>query len=263
MVGVVLARTALFAAGIPATQTVATNASKLTPAAASGLSNTVFVWDSVTKSKIAASNASTAEFIFSFANVSSDTITILHAQPSCSCTTAQLPPLPWAIAPGVTGQIGIMVNLAGKSGTLVKSVLITTDKGSKRLLVKIIIPPSAADAMTDAGRARNLTIAKVDRQAVFKNDCASCHAKPTVGKFGEKLYVVACGICHEGENRATMVPDLHKINQPTNVQFWRGWIEHGKPGTLMPAFSANEGGPLKDSQIKSLANYLARTIPSK
>jgi mono/diheme cytochrome c family protein len=262
--GALFACSSLFAADNQSTQTVvvATNVSKLMLQPPQPL-DTAFVWDSVTKTLMAASNVSTAQFTFKFSNVSSNTVTILSVEPSCSCTTAQLPPLPWTIAPGGKGQIGVTVNLAGKSGKLIKSVLVTTDRGSKRLLFMIMIRSRIMEGMTDAGRARNLAVAQIDKQAVFRNDCASCHAKPAVGKFGEKLYDVACGICHEGENRATMVPDLHKISQPTNVEFWRAWIEHGKPGTLMPAFSITEGGPLTDTQIKSLANYLAKTIPSK
>jgi len=49
---------------------------------------------------------------------------------------------------------------------------------------------------------------------------------------------------------------------PTSIEFWQTWISHGKPGSLMPAFSTAEGGPLTDMQIASLANYLAATIPS-
>jgi hypothetical protein len=38
-------------------------------------------------------------------------------------------------------------------------------------------------------------------------------------------------------------------------------VAHGKPGTLMPAFSAKEGGPLDNSQINSLVEYLTKTYP--
>ena len=53
-----------------------------------------------------------------------------------------------------------------------------------------------------------------------------------------------------------MVPDLHALKTPTNFEFWRIWIAHGKPGSLMPAFSTTDGGPLSDMQIASLASYL-------
>jgi mono/diheme cytochrome c family protein len=60
-----------------------------------------------------------------------------------------------------------------------------------------------------------------------------------------------------------MVPDLYKIAQETNAEFWKNWIAHGKPGTVMPAFSIAEGGILSDEQINSLVTYLVATIPSK
>lgn len=255
----------LFAVDTQSAQTIVviTNLSKADSKPASRLPNGVFVWDSATKSKLLALNASTAQFTFSFANVSSNVVTILSVRPSCNYLAVQLPPLPWTIAPGGNGQISVTVNLDSKSGTLFGSVLVITDKGSKLLTVKITIPAVTPTTMTDAMRAHNLTLAQMDRQAVFRNDCANCHAKPVVGKYGKKLYDTACGICHDAEKRAAQLPDLHKIKQPTTAEFWRTWIEQGKPGTLMPAFSTAAGGPLTDHQIKSLTNYLVQAIPSK
>jgi mono/diheme cytochrome c family protein len=83
-----------------------------------------------------------------------------------------------------------------------------------------------------------------------------------VGKLGKDLYDKACGICHDAEHRATMVPNLHALNHDTNLDFWKTWASQGKLGSLMPAFAAAEGGPLDDAQIKSLAQYLASTIPA-
>ena len=111
--------------------------------------------------------------------------------------------------------------------------------------------------MSEADRALNLQMAAADRQAVFKGECATCHVQRGEGKYGQALYEADCAICHEGEHRATMVPDLHALKTPTNFEFWRIWIAHGKPGSLMPAFSTIDGGPLSDMQIASLASYLS------
>jgi mono/diheme cytochrome c family protein len=105
-------------------------------------------------------------------------------------------------------------------------------------------------------------IAKADRQAVFKGDCATCHVPKIEGKWGQTLYDAVCAICHEGKHRAAMVPDLHNLKVPTNDEFWRTWIAHGKPGSLMPAFSTAEGGPLNDTQVATIAAYLNFAIPS-
>jgi len=60
-----------------------------------------------------------------------------------------------------------------------------------------------------------------------------------------------------------MVPDLHDLKVPTNREFWQTWITFGKPGTLMPAFAATQGGVFNDTQIISLANYLNSAMSAK
>ena len=117
--------------------------------------------------------------------------------------------------------------------------------------------------MSSVDCAKNVTVAQADRQAVFRSDCASCHVKQGEGKFGKELYDADCAICHEGENRATMVPNLHTIPQTTSAEFWRTWISYGRPHSLMPAFAITEGGPLTDEQIATLTDYLVVAIPSK
>ena len=189
-------------------------------------------------------------------------VTILSVHPSCGCTTAEIPPPPWLLPPGTNSLIKVNVNLAGKSGIVPKYVTVTTDKGKMNLNLLInILPAPPAPPMTDAQRAAGVAVAKVDRQAVFKGDCASCHAKNVEGRYGEQLFTTVCAVCHEANPRATMVPDLHNLKDATSEEFWRAWISSGKAGTLMPAFATSQGGPLNDMQIASLAAYLNSTIP--
>ena len=223
----------------------------------------VLAWSSLLQATNAAADQEQAHFAFSFTNVSSGNVAVLSAHASCGCTQPELPPLPWIIPPGGKGEFSATVNIEGKQGTLFKSVTISTDKGSKDLYLRITMLPPVVPVLTDADRARGVEMAKADRQAVFKDDCATCHAKPATGKYGKVLYDAACAICHEGANRATMVPDLHSLKTPTNDEFWRTWIAHGKAGTLMPAFSTAEGGPLTDMQIATIAAYLNMIIPSQ
>jgi mono/diheme cytochrome c family protein len=194
------------------------------------------------------------------------TVTILDVHPSCGCTTAELPPRPWRIPAGSNGQIKVSVNLEGKTemaGSLFKTVSISTDKGRKDLMIRInVLPPPPITPQSEAERAKGIASSKIDRQAVFKGDCASCHTKKIPGKYSQALYAAACTICHEGPSRATMVPDLHQLKDPTNEEFWRTWITAGKAGTLMPAFASSQGGPLNDLQIASLAAYLNSIYPS-
>jgi mono/diheme cytochrome c family protein len=222
-------------------------------------------WDSTSKETNISATASTADFVFSFTNVSASNVVVLSARGSCHCTVAKLPPVPWMIPSGSNGQIAasIDLNLTGRSGTLFKTITVSTDKGSKLLMLKVVIQPLVFTNISEMERARFVAITKVDRQAVFHGDCASCHVKLGEGKYGKALYDADCGICHEAEHRATIVPDLHNLKTPTNDEFWRIWIAHGKPGSMMPAFSQTDGGPLNDMQIASLVSYLGVAMPSR
>jgi mono/diheme cytochrome c family protein len=190
-------------------------------------------------------------------NITDDDVVITDAKPSCGCTEAKMPSKPWILAGHSNGVINVGVNLAGKSGTIFKWVDVHyASNATKRLNLKVIIADDPKMA-----RTKNQEMAKNDRQAVFKGDCAKCHAEPTIGKTGKELYVAACDICHGANPRATMVPDLHAMNHSTDINFWKVWISEGKPGTLMPAFSRKEGGPLTDAQIDSLADVMLQSFP--
>jgi mono/diheme cytochrome c family protein len=267
----ILAGVVFAAAGLWADDTQPTNAVATTPPvfvpdmthAHDPLPDGLLAWDALTKTVDTAADQD-AHLSFNFTNVSSGNVVIVDVHPSCGCTTAQLPPRPWIVASGTSGQIPLTVNLVGKpAGTYYRNVDVSTDKGMKRLVFALNVQPPVIPTMTDADRARGVAAAKFDRQAVFKNDCATCHAKPAEGKYGQALYAAVCAICHEGPTRATVVPDLHTLKTPTNTEFWQTWIAHGKPGSLMPAFSATDGGPLSDMQIAALAVYLNTVIPSR
>jgi mono/diheme cytochrome c family protein len=219
------------------------------------------VWDAEVKEYVAQPGDTNANFTFKVTNASPSEVTIERVQTSCGCTVAKLPSQPWKLAPGTNGQIEVTVDLRGKRGQFSKMVYVYTSAGTRNLTVKLNVPDAAPGLAGD--RSRNMQIATADRQAVFKNDCAKCHAEPAVGKKGKDLYAAACSVCHDAEHRATMVPDLHKLNHSTDRIFWKVWISKGKVGSLMPAFAQVEGGPLSDEQIASLVDYLSENVPSR
>ena len=223
----------------------------------------VLAFDATLKTVDAVEGEPYARFTFNFTNITPEIVTVLDVHPSCGCTTAELPPRPWQLAPGTNGQMKLTVDLAGKQGTLFKTVGFTTDKGKRDLMLRINLTAPPAIKMTEEQKAAGIAASKVDRQAVFKNDCATCHLKNVSGKHGQELFKAACAICHESENRASMVPDLAKLTVPTSEEFWRTWITYGKPGSLMPSFAQTQGGPLDDVQIASLAQWLNVTHPSQ
>ncbi len=223
----------------------------------------VLSWDSLNKEFTAKPGETAANFSFSVTNVSKTNVVINWVRPSCGCTVAKLPPTPWTLAPGEGGNIDLTVDLRNKVGVLSKYVSVDTSGGQKLLNLKITIPNNSqlAGAGGMDARTRNMQVAMADRQAVFRNDCASCHATPTVGKKGEQLYAAACGVCHEAPHRATMVPDLKALKNATGKEYWAQWITNGKPGSLMPAFAKAQGGPLDNEQIDSLAEFLDAHFP--
>ncbi len=252
---------------IPRTLPVLVSAPTMPPQAGS-LIDSILKWDAETKEVTVTNGTPEAHFNFLLTNASpSESIVINDVHASCGCTSAKLPAQPWTLVPGTNGEIHVTMNLAGKMGLVTKTVTINTDKGMKVLFVKSnILPPAAPPQMASGNREVNQKLALADRQAVLRGDCAKCHSetKDQFGrdKFGQQLYTSVCGVCHEAEHRATMVPNLHAITQETNAEFWRNWITQGKPGTLMPAFSDKQGGILNDAQIDSLVQYLTATIHS-
>ena len=215
-------------------------------------------FDALVKSIEVTNGAPDAVFSFGVTNISKEDITILSAHTSCGCTAAKLPQQPWVLHPGDHGEVGATMHVAGKWGTVTKTLTIATSQGNSVLTVRSILPEAnsvASIRMSD--RSRNLQIAAADRQAVFRGDCAKCHVEPTVAKMGQDLYVAACGVCHDAENKATMVPALVGRAGTFDEAYWNTWVRNGKVGTLMPAFEMKQGGPLSDEQVKSLTAYLA------
>lgn len=222
------------------------------------------VWDSMLKQYNARPGETTNMFTFSVTNTALTNVSILNLRPSCGCTVAKLPSNPWILAPGSNGQTQVTINFAGKHGMVTKQIYVDTSHGPQTLNIQVNVP-EATMAPGDM-RNRNMQTALADRQAVFKGDCASCHAAPThtaAGEpvLGEKLYAAACGICHESDHRAAMVPDLKALKNSTDLNYWTKWISEGKAGSLMPGFSTEQGGPLSQAQIDSLAQYLLKNYP--
>jgi len=257
-------------------------------------------WDAMEKDYTAKTGEATNLFTFSATNVSTHLVYIEKLTPSCGCTVAKLPEEPWRLDTGSNGQVHITINFAGKYGLVTKFIRVDgweevgegsfrqTNRLTQNLIIRVHLPEGSVDSAsvpapsraastappvtltslaTGPGRTRNVEMAKADRQAVFKGECATCHAIPSHGKQGEELFQSACAICHESSHRAAMVPDLAvvKPNTKRNQAYWLAWITSGRAGTLMPAFS-NEpqlGGPLTSDQIDHLAAYLTIKYPSE
>ncbi len=123
----------------PAPQAAPAAAPQPQPASSDGLA-----WDSAQKEHKAGQGESSVLFSFSFTNTSPSDVSINRVLPSCGCTTTKnLPALPWRIAPGASDHIEFVMNLAGRSGTVVKSVAVDTSAGHKSLTLRVEIPTAA------------------------------------------------------------------------------------------------------------------------
>jgi len=212
-------------------------------------------WDAMEQTHAVSGAAEPAFFAFQMRNSSTESIVIEKVNVSCGCTTAETRPLPFTLEPGASESIKVSMSLAGKSGTVTKSVLVQSSRESWNLLVTAEMPPPASS------RERNVGLATADRQAVFKGECAACHTRYAEDQTGYALYLGACAICHEAEHRAGIVPDLGIVKSPRDDTYWRQNIRDGRPGTLMPAFAQSNQGILTDGQIDSLVTYLLENPP--
>lgn len=217
----------------------------------------VLTWESDVKTYAAKAGELLVATVYYLTNTSPAPVVINSVVTSCGCTTAQLPPMPWTVEPGANGEIGVNMNLAGKTGTVIKTITVNSTAGNKMLQFQVTIPDPQME------RSANQQLAAADRQAVFKGSCVSCHVTPGEGKKGAELYNAVCGVCHEATHRASMVPDLKNLPHPTSRDHWRAWITGGKPGSLMPAFQKAQGGPLSEEQIDSLVEHLTQTISAQ
>jgi mono/diheme cytochrome c family protein len=202
----------------------------------------------------------TAEFHFFVRNVSDRSIVIRAINPSCGCTAVTGTDLPITLNAHDETKIPVMMDVTGKSGSITKTLLVATDEGSKTLFVTSHIAPLQDD---DLRRMNNQGVARANRQAVLHGSCAACHVQPAEGKLGMELFQTACSICHVAERRAEFVPDLNPLRgDRRDAIYWRTHIREGRKDTLMPAFSAEEGGFLSDAQIESLVQFLLEKPPT-
>jgi mono/diheme cytochrome c family protein len=216
-----------------------------------------FVFETDQKEVTPQPGVTSIPFSFGFTNVSDQEVTITVVRASCGCTTLNLPPLPWKIAPGQSGTIESTMDVRGKYGTLMKSLSVESSAGTKHFIMKVNLPGQDPIMAQMNERLRNQQLSTVDRQIVFRGDCARCHAEPAKGRSGQELFAAVCAVCHETPHRASMVPDLANLNKPTDAHYWRTWIMFGREGSLMPAFLKERGGPLTAEQIESLVQFLA------
>lgn len=228
------------------------------------IKDTLLKFDAARKEVYPEPGSNEANFFYEITNPTKHPIKITSILPSCGCTAAKHPSLPWTLNPGDSDKLNLTVDLKGKSGMLNKSVTILSTAGRRFLSFKVHLPELTGEQKENRRsmtvRMSNIHKAMRNRQVVFQGHCRSCHYNPSEGKEGEDLFQAACGICHDTPNRASMVPDLEKAPEgiDRNHHYWKTWITLGKEKTMMPAFHEEHGGPLNTQRIEKLAAFLTQ-----
>jgi len=174
-----------------------------------------------------------AEFEVELRNITGSPLNINKVDTSCGCTIANAPKGP--IAPGETARIHVTIDTRGKMGDISKELKLFTSGGRD------------PHVLTLKGRIEHFGDSLPDPSVIFQGECASCHVGDNIEqKQGAVLYNSVCFICHKnglgGSSKAS--GDIDKI------------IAAGIPGTSMPGFSKEAGGPLSSEQLKALSTYV-------
>ena len=103
------------------------------------MASNILAWDAVSKEYHARPGEMSAPFSFSLTNVSAGPVVIYDTSTSCDCTVTKLPPTPWRIPSGGSGEIDASINLSNKVGTVTNYVIVYTSQGNRRLNVKAIL----------------------------------------------------------------------------------------------------------------------------
>ena len=119
------------------------------------------------------------------------------------------------------------MNLLAKMGLVAKHLQFFLIAGTNNftqiadIVAYVPPPPTLAASLSDHERQAAVAKALLHPQAIFHGDCAACHSTRGQNAYGENLYAADCGICHESAHRASAVPDLHALKQPTDFAYWK------------------------------------------
>ena len=145
------------------------------------------------------------------------------------------------LKPGERGKINVSVDIRGKTGYISKTIQVYANDPKNpvtKLAVQIYIKDLA-----------HLNHYKATE--IFSEKCRGCHVDQGKGKKGWDLFKADCFMCHNaGKNTS-----LSTMNKKPRAELLKS-IREGVDNTLMPGFDQRNGGPLNDTEIKSLIDLI-------
>ncbi len=215
-------------------------------------------------------------FSFKIHNDGGEPLIIKEVTSSCSCALVSLTEK--YIEAGKTGDLGVILDTTGLKGELREEIKIFSNDPEQKqvsvyLLAKVLPkdeeaakkkslrrPSSRAEQsniITLVDPHANLTDA--GRGEIFRGDCATCHALQGKGKLGGDLFQADCAMCHGQNAEGGLGPSLVTGNyhDPEFVRHVQEVIQAGSLNSKsMPAFAKEKGGPLTETEIVSILNFL-------
>ena len=86
---------------------------------------------------------------------------------------------------------------------------------------------------------------------IFSEKCRDCHVDQGKGKMGWDLFKADCFMCHNAGKNSSLT-EMSKKPREYVLRAMREGVEN----TVMPGFDLRNGGPLNDTEIKSLIDLI-------
>ena len=145
------------------------------------------------------------------------------------------------IKPGEKGSISVVIDMRGKKGFFVKTVDVYTNDP-----ITPVTTLSLKISVKD-----QIHLGQYNATEIFTEKCSGCHVDNGKGKNGWDLFKADCFMCHNaGKNTS-----LSTMSKKPRVEMLKS-IKEGVDNTLMPGFDLRNGGPLNDTEIKSLIDLI-------
>lgn len=193
------------------------------------------------------------EFAWEFSNVGNMPLEVLKVRTSCGCTATFLEET--RIPPGGNGRIDIVFDASGISGSVRKTITVSTNDVAGRytiltLLAEVTLVEEEAEERDGHPRTAG--------RSLFSSDCASCHAAPAAGKTGNELYAAICAMCHGPEGTGGIAPSLRPAGYlaSRSSEDIEMTIAYGTADPHMPGYIEMMGGPLSQAQVNSLLELI-------
>lgn len=145
------------------------------------------------------------------------------------------------LKPGETGKIKVSVDIRGRTGHISKTIQVYAND-PKNPVTKLAVRMYIKD---------RVHLNQYKAMDIFSEKCRDCHIDQGKGKMGWDLFRADCFMCHNaGKNTS-----LSTMSKKPRLELLKS-IREGVDNTLMPGFDIINGGPLNDTEIKSLIDLI-------